>query len=174
MLRGRFDLIHRSGLFPRVSFYVSTFMKITDYPNRIPEIYGTFIFIGLLVYFFLMLALGLINVVELRLLNLPIMGTGIYLAIKQFRRTHDGQLDYFRALVLGVSTGFIGTSSFVLFLFIYMKLQTNFLTSILEGEALSEYMNTYIATFAVWIEGIFSGFIMTFILINYMKTDKVS
>ena len=25
----------------------------------------------------------------------------------------------------------------------------------------------------LWIEGIFSGFIMTFILINYLKTDRV-
>lgn len=149
-------------------------MKITDYPNRIGEIYGTFIFLGLVVYFFAMQFLGLLHVIELRLLNLPIMGVGIYLALMQFKRTHRGHLDYFRALVLGVSTSFIGTSTFVLFLFIYMKLHASFLTSILEGEALSEYMNTYIATFAVWIEGIFSGFIMTFILINFLETDKVS
>lgn len=149
-------------------------MKLRDYPNRIPEIYGAAIFIGLVLYFVIMLLTGLVHVIELRLLNLVIMGVGIYHALQQHRRTHDGHLDYFRALVIGVSTAFIATSTFVLSLFAYMKLQTNFLTSLLAGEALSAYMNTYIATFAVWIEGIFSGFITTFILINYMQTDKVS
>jgi len=148
-------------------------MKITEYPNRIPEIYGTFIFAGLLLYFLVMYAIGLVNVAELRLLNLIVMGAGIYFALKQYRRTHHGELNYFRALVVGVATAFIGTSTFVLFLFIFMQFQKNFLHSVLAGEALSPYMNTYIATFAVWIEGIFSGFIMTFVLINYLRTDRV-
>jgi hypothetical protein len=34
------------------------------------------------------------------------------------------------------------------------------------------YLNAYIATFAVWVEGIFSGFIMTFILINFLTDQK--
>jgi len=106
-------------------------------------------------------------------LNLVVMGVGIYLALRQYRRTHQGELNYFRALALGVATAFIGTSTFVLFLFIFMQFQKNFLHSVLAGEALSPYMNTYIATFAVWIEGIFSGFIMTFVMINYLRTDKV-
>ena len=149
-------------------------MKVTESPNRIAEIYGTFIFAGLLVYFIVMYIVGLVNVAEPRLLNLIVMGAGIYFALKQYRRTHHGQLNYFRALVLGVNTGFIGTSTFVLFLFIFfMQFQKNFLHSVLAGEALSPYMNTYIATFAVWIEGIFSGFIMTFVLINYLRTDRV-
>ena len=146
--------------------------KLTQYPTRLPEIYGTFIFLGLVAFFFLMLALGLVHVIELRLLNLAIMGVGIYYALKQHKRTHDGHLDYFKGLVIGVSTAFVATSTFVLFLFAYMKLETKFLTSILAGEPLGAYMNTYIATFAVWLEGIFSGFIMTFMLINYIATDR--
>lgn len=133
-------------------------MKLLNYSRRIPEIYGTFIFLGLLFYFIAMYAMGLVNVIELRLLNLLILGVGIYFALKQFRRTHQGELNYFRALTLGVSTAFIGTSTFVLFLWIFMQFQINFLHSVLDGEALSPYMNTYIAAFAVWMEGIFSGF----------------
>lgn len=37
---------------------------------------------------------------------------------------------------------------------------------------LNAYMNTYVATLGVCVEGIFSGFIMAFILINFIETDK--
>jgi len=148
-------------------------MKLTEHPDAIPAIYGTFIFAGLLVYFLVMLAFGLVHVIELRLLNLLIMGTGIYFALRQFRRTHEERLNYFRALAVGVTTGFIGTSTFVLFLFFFMQIQKNFLNSVLSGEPMAPYMNTYTAAFAVWIEGIFSGLIMTFILTNWLRTDRV-
>jgi hypothetical protein len=34
------------------------------------------------------------------------------------------------------------------------------------------YLNPYIATFAVWFEGIFSGFGLTFVMINYLTDQK--
>lgn len=149
-------------------------MKIFDYPKRIPEIYGTFIALGLIVYFFLMYALGLIHIIELRALNVLIQVAGIYYALKQFRRTHHGEMNYFRALIIGLAASFIGTSTFVLFLFFYLKIDTGLLLSIREHAPLGAHLNTYIATFAVWVEGIFSGFMATFVLINYMETDKAT
>jgi hypothetical protein len=148
------------------------FSKILNYPHRIPEIYGTFIAGGLILYFFLAYLFGFLHIIELRLLNLLILTVGIYFALKQYRRTHRGELDYFRALIIGVSSAFIGTSTFVLFLFLYLKVDTSLMRAIIENEPMGPYLNTYIATFAVWIEGIFSGFIVTFILINYLTHQK--
>jgi hypothetical protein len=147
-------------------------MNLNKYPNQIPAIYGTFIAIGLIVYFFITYALGFIHVIELRLLNLFILAAGVYFALKQYRKTHNAQLDYFRALTIGVSASFIGTSTFVLFLFLYLKIDLELMETIKRGQSLGPYLNAYIATFAVWMEGIFSGFTATFILINYMDTTK--
>lgn len=147
-------------------------MKIKDYPNQIPAIYGSLIAGGLILYFFITLLFGFIHVIELRLLNVLVLVTGVYFALKQYRTTHGGDIDYFRALTIGVSTSFIGTSTFVLFLFLYLKIDVNLMETIRNSQSLGIYLNAYIATFAVWIEGIFSGFTATFILINYINTTK--
>jgi EamA domain-containing membrane protein RarD len=143
-------------------------------PNQISQIYGTLIFLGLTVYFFLMYAIGAIHVVELRLLNIFIMVIGVYLAMKQYRRTHDGHMNYFRALTLGTATAVIGTATFALFLFFFLKLEGNLMQSIQENEPLGHYLNPYIASYAVLLEGIFSGFGVSYLLVNYLQTDRAT
>lgn len=149
-------------------------MSIWNRPDRIPEIYGSIIALGLIVYFFLMYAFGLVHVIELRLLNLPIMLGGVYYALKQFSRTHNGHLNYFRAMATGVTTSTIGASTFAVFLFIYLKIDHSFMQSVKENEPLGPYLNEYIATAMVLIEGVFSGLFITFLLLNWVNTDKVN
>lgn len=91
--------------------------RLAKYPTRIPQIYGTLVTIALILYFFIIYAVGFIYVTELRVFNLIIQITGIYLALKQYRRTHAGNLNYLRAMSIGVGTSFIASSTFVLFLF---------------------------------------------------------
>ena len=149
-------------------------MNIWNRSTRIPEIYGTIIFLGLLLYFFIMYAAGLIHVIELRVVNLLIMAAGVYFALKQYKRTHDGHLNYFRALVAGTSAAVIGTSTFALFLFFFLKFEGTLMISIKQHEALGPYLNPYIASFAVFLEGIFSGFGLTYLMVNYVDTDNVA
>jgi hypothetical protein len=149
-------------------------MNIWNRPTRIPEIYGTLIFLGLIVYFFMMYAVGLIHVIELRVVNLLIMLGGVYAAMKQFRRTHEGHMNYFRALALGTVTAVIGTSTFSVFLFFFLKFEGNLMHSIQVNEPLGPYLNPYIASFMVFLEGIFSGFGLSYLMVNWVETDKVS
>ena len=117
---------------------------------------------------------GLSHVVELRLLNLFILSGGVYMALKRFKQTHDDRLNYFRGLVTGVATAAVGSLVFSLFLFLYMKLDTNMMQFIIENEPMGRYMNPYIAAFIVALEGVFSGLLVTFVLINYVSTDEVN
>jgi putative effector of murein hydrolase len=149
-------------------------MSFFNDPNRIPESYGLRIGIGLSVYFVVMHMVNLSHHVELRLLNLLILVAGVYLALKKFRETHGSQLNYFRALVTGVSTGAIGSILFGVFLFAYMTLDTSLMESIRVNEPMGRYLNPYISSFIVVLEGLFSGLLVTFILINYLKTDEVN
>lgn len=146
-------------------------MSFLSNPNRIPESYGLRIAAGLTGFFLIMKVVGLSHVVELRLLNLFILSGGVYMALKRFKETHD-ELNYFRGLITGVTTAAIGSLVFAFFLFLYMKLDTNMMQFIIENEPMGRYMNPYIASFIVALEGVFSGILVTFILMNYFGAEK--
>jgi hypothetical protein len=149
-------------------------MSFLNNPNRIPESYGVRIAVGLIFYFMVMKLFGLSHHVELRLMNLLILVAGVYVALKKFRETHDDKLNYFRALVTGVATAAIGSALFALFLFVYMQADSALMKSIIENEPMGHYLNAYIVAFIVMLEGVFSGLLVTFILINYVTTDEVN
>lgn len=147
-------------------------MKPTSYKDREGQIYGIFIALGLIVYFWLAWLLGFINIPELRLFNLVIQTTGIYLAFRQFRRNHEGSLNYFRALTIGFVASAIGTTLFTVFLFILFQINKDLYESIIANEPLRPYLTVYMATVSVWAEGIISGGVATFLLTNIMDTDQ--
>jgi hypothetical protein len=149
-------------------------MSLFNNPNRIPESYGLRIAAGLIVYFVVMHLTHLSHHVELRLLNLLILITGVYLALKKFKETHGAHLNYFRALATGVATAALGSFIFAIFLFFYMKFDASLMESIVKNEPMGRYLNPYMASFIVALEGLFSGLLVTFILINYVSTDEVN
>ena len=146
-------------------------MSLFSNPNRIPESYGLRIAAGLIGFFVLMFVLGFGHVVELRLLNLFILAGGVHFALKKFSATHGASINYFRALVTGVSTAAIGSAILGAFLFIFLKIDVGFMEWIVENEPMGRYMNPYIASFIVILEGVFSGLLVTFVLINYISTE---
>jgi hypothetical protein len=149
-------------------------MNFFNNPNRIPENYGVRIALGLIAYFVFMRFIDKGHHVELRLLNLFILMAGIYYGLKKFKETHGKHINYFRALVTGVATGAVGSILFALFMFVYMKLDDSLMQSIIDNEPMGRYLNAYMASFIVALEGFFSGLLVTFVLINYITTDEVS
>ena len=143
-------------------------------PNRIPENYGLRIAGGLIAFFLIMRIVNLGHMTELRLLNLIILGSGIYLALKKFKATHSENLNYFRGIITGVATGAVASLIFGVFLFIYMKLDTALMKTIVENEPMGRYLNPYIVAFIVVLEGFFSGLTVTFVILNWVATDEVS
>jgi hypothetical protein len=149
-------------------------MNLFNDPNRIPESYGIKIAAGLILYFLVMKFAGLGHHVELRLLNLFILVAGIYYGLKRFKNTHEDHLNYFRGLITGVAIGAVGSVIFASFLFIWMKLDASMMQTIVENEPMGRYLNPYIASFIVALEGVFSGLLVTFVLINWVNTDDVN
>lgn len=143
-------------------------ISIWDRGTRIPEIYGTLIAIALIAYFFLMYLVGLVHVIELRLVNLLFLLAGVYFALRQYRRTHRGHMDYFHAFTTGIGTAAIGTLTFAVFILIYLHIDKNLMQIIAERQPLGFYLNPYIASFMVSLEGIFSGLFVTFLLSNFL------
>jgi len=150
-------------------------MNVFTNPNQLHVNYGLKIAGGLIAYFLLMKVTGLLNVVELRLLNLVILVAGIMMVLKKFKITHGQHINYFRALVTGVATASIGSLVFAAFLFIYMNfIDTAFMQHIIDNEPMGRFLNPYMASFIVALEGVFSGLLVTFILINYIDTDEAN
>lgn len=150
-------------------------MNALTNPNLVHFNYGLRIAGGLILYFLVMKFAGLLHVVELRLLNLFILIAGVYFALKKFKHTHGEHLHYFRALITGVATGAIGSLVFAAFLFIYVSiLDRDFMQYLIENEPMGRFLNPYIASFIVALEGVFSGLLVTFILINFIDTDEPS
>jgi hypothetical protein len=143
-------------------------------PNRIPENYGLRIAGSLIVFFLTMKFLGFGHMIELRLLNLVILTAGIYLALKKFKGSHSEHLNYFRGLITGVATGGVASLLFGVFLFLYMKLDTDLMKTIIENEPMGRYLNPYMVAFIVVLEGFFSGLLVTFVILNWVTTDDVS
>lgn len=146
-------------------------MNIFKYPNRLPGIYGAIIAFAFIVYFLISYAIGVAHITELRFVNFLILLVAVYFALKQYKRTH-GRLEYFNGLVTGVAAAFVGSSTFTLFIYFFLKLNNTFMQVVMENAPLGEYLDPYIASFSIWFENIFSGFVATFILINYMETTK--
>lgn len=148
-------------------------MSLFTDPNRIPENYGLRVGIGLIVFFLLMKFTGLLQHPELRVLNLFILVAGVYYALKKFKNTHEDHLNYFRALVTGVATSAVGAITFTAFLFVYLSfLDKDMMQYLIDNEPMGRFLNPYMASFIVALEGVFSGLLVTFILINYIETDE--
>lgn len=150
-------------------------MSLFTDPNRIPENYGLRIAGGLIAFFLVMKFTGLLQHVELRALNLVILVAGVFFALKKFKNTHEDHLNYFRGLVTGVATAAVGAIGFTVFLFIYLSfLDKGMMQYLIDNEPMGRFLNPYMASFIVALEGVFSGLLVTFILINYVDTDEPS
>ena len=148
-------------------------MSLFTDPKRIPENYGLRIAAGLIVYFMIMKFAGLSYIVELRMANFLFLSAGIYYALKKFKATHEDHVNYFRALVTGVATGAIGSIIFAAYFWLYVSfIDPEFMQHIIENEPMGRFLNPYISAFIVALEGVFSGLLVTFILINYITTDE--
>lgn len=144
-----------------------------DDAKHIPIIYGSAIALALILYLFIMMALGLAQSTELRLFNVPIYVAGVFLALRQYKNTHDDTLRYFNAMITGTATSFVSATIFALFIFIYLKLSPAFMSLVVENAPLGDYLNPYLAAFAIWFEGLFSGYSSSYLIVNWMHTDKV-
>lgn len=137
--------------------------------------FGALISAGLILYFLIMKFSGLVHVVELRVFNFLIMFTGLRLAFREFGETDiNRQFNYLKAFIFGVSTAIIGALTFAVFLFVYISfLDPALMQSIVEKEPFGHYLNPYLASFIVAVEGILSGVLGTFIIVNMKSAGEI-
>ena len=81
-------------------------------------------------------------------------------------------MDYFHSFTTGMATAAIGTLTFSVFLLAYLFIDKQLMETIAERQPLGFYLNPYIASFMVSLEGVFSGLFVTFLLSNFMADRR--
>lgn len=138
--------------------------------NKISIKSGLAVLGGLLVYFFAMSAAGLLQVVELRIFNFVFLLTGILYSINKIKNKRGEDFNYFEGLAAGFITTLYAVIPFGAFVFIYLwKINPSFMQYIQESISLGKHLNPALATYAVLVEGIISGAVMSFIAMQYFK-----
>jgi len=137
--------------------------------------YGLITTAGLIAYFLLMKLAGLVQIVELRMLNLFILIAGVGFAIREYKRSSDDEMDYLQGFGIGMLTTAVSVITFSLFIFFYLNLlDPAFMETIKQEEAFGQYLNPYMAALAIFFEGMGSGLILSFIIMQYMKRSMLS
>ena len=55
-----------------------------------------------------------------------------------------------------------------------MTINSEFMQAMVQNEQMGIHLNPYMASFIVVLEGVFSGLLVTFVLINWVTTDDVN
>jgi hypothetical protein len=135
--------------------------------------WGIITFILLAIFFLLMKLLGFVKILELRFLNAIIMFFGCYMAIRTTKENLKN-FRYFKGLGAGGLNGLIASFIFVIFGFIYVTyIDPNFRYEIKMNEPLGLYFNIYVALFQIFMEGLGSGLLFSFIIMQWMKVPRV-
>ena len=132
--------------------------------------YGALTAAGLTAVFLLAKFAGLADLLVLRLLNLPILVGGVLMAIHHFKAQKNSNMAYLEGFGIGMFTSLIGVITFAVFMLFYLTLiDPAFMDVIREKSMFGSYLNPFIASFTIVIEGLGSGLMITFTLMQYFK-----
>ena len=132
--------------------------------------YGVIVGIVHMVYFLLMWALGLTNIVELSFFSGIFLVVGIVVAISNFKRAKNGVIEYFQGLGIGATVGVVSSVILAIFLMIFVSLMdTEYLES-LQASALFPESLSQLSLFVITIVyGTVPGVIIGFIAMQWFK-----
>lgn len=126
--------------------------------------------VGYLIYFLMMQLFGLAQNIELRGLNFFILMAGIIYSIHLSKISSYREFNYYNGFTAGVTVTVVSVVSFSMLMFIYLQfVNPHLMRTIQETEALGRYMDPFSVSAVMLIEGCASGFIGTFMVMQYQK-----
>ena len=133
-----------------------------------------FIGISLFAYFLIMDLIGLADHVELRFFNGLILGLGLWSALYEPSKAgkHFG-LPYFAGLKRGVRISIGASIMFILFFLAYNALTGNaFIEHLYTQQIIPTYVSVWQLMILLFAEGLVAGFVMSFMMMQYLKYDR--
>lgn len=127
--------------------------------------------LSLLAYFFIMKALGLSQIIELRIFNFLILGTGICYGIYKLKKELHEENFYLKGLVEGLFISLVALVPFATIIAFYLEyVDIGLMNHIKSGLASGEYINGFTIFVVIFMEGIASGAIITYCAMQYFKS----
>jgi len=132
--------------------------------------YGGLMAMALAGFFLLMKAFGLEHNLELRALNLIILFSFILMAVSYYKKSDPRNFEYLKGLGLGLLTSIFGVIIFATLVLLYITvIDPAFMDLIKEREPFGDFLNPLLVSFTIVIEGIASGFLATYAIMQYHK-----
>ncbi len=132
------------------------------------------IYLGIIIYFFLMKLLGLENISELRVLNFLIVVWGVNSSVKK-NIIENNDNEYLTNLSIAFSTSFFAILAIAFSLVFYITFINYNLIHVMENSSLwGNDLSLGHVVFIILIEGLASSIICSFIIMQYWKKHKVN
>jgi len=132
--------------------------------------YGSLMALALAGFFLLMKAFGLEHNLELRALNLFILFSFILMSIDHFKKNRSEDFIYLKGMGLGLLTSAIGVIIFATLVILYITvINPSFMEIIQQNEPFGDFLNPVLVGCTIVIEGMASGFLATYALMQYFK-----
>lgn len=129
--------------------------------------------LALLSYFFIMKALGLSHIIELRIFNFLILAIGICYGLNKLKSVVDEDDFYLKGLAEGIVISIVALVPFALIVSLYLEyFDTSLMDYIRASVAMGEFINGFVIFFVIAMEGLASGAVITFCAMQYFNSDE--
>lgn len=113
-----------------------------------------------------------VEINQLSVANLFILAFGIYFALENFSPSgRGGDLDYFEGFKVGLYTSLVAVGLHALFILVYTNYDPTILERIKETSIMRFHLNPITMAGGILFEGLASGLIITFCLMQYFKKN---
>jgi len=129
--------------------------------------------LAFIAYFMLMKYLNLVDIAELRWLNLLIQLGGIILALRYYHRKTQVRIDYLNGMALCFLTSIVGAFLFSIFIFVFFSTIDPLLLQLLKDNTpmMGKYLTPFSAAITVLTEGTVSALVFSYVVMQYYKDD---
>ncbi len=132
---------------------------------------GAVVSILLMGYFLLLRNFALEQIFYLRLLNIFLLLAGILVAEYFCGSKIAHKVEYLRGLRVGIQVTLAATIPYVIFMALYLKMNPDFMAYIQTHTSFGKFLNPLVPCVVgiVAIEGIVSGFVLTYVIMPFFK-----
>lgn len=142
---------------------------------KLPIKYGAITAVGLIAYFLLMKVLGLETNFFLRIFNFVFIIAGVYFLLNAMFKSSDNEFSYFAGLGAGIVMTVTAIIFFLVFLGAYVTyIDPKFMEVLEDSQMWGANLELFEIAFAIFVEGLASGLIISFAMMQYFKKQITS
>jgi len=120
-------------------------------------------------FFFLMKVFSLHSILELRFLNFFFIFLGVRHVLLHKQSADGTSVKFHSAMMIGFITVFFTAALFSTFIFVYLNLDTTFMSTVRLSQPFGTYLTPASSAFVTFLEGVSSGAIIAIPVLRTMK-----